>query len=106
MTGKEKALALLRENDIVSSQMLVDGGVGYRYGSVLFTLNKQGYRIIPIKPKDGPTPWNKGTWWYKMLRDPDCRCEVEGPLFCSVHTSALARQMIKETEGDDPKILY
>ena len=84
-TAKDKALALLRKHEMVSSAMLVNAGVGYRYGHVLSVLRKRGHVIKPIKPKDGPCPDQKNTWWYELEEDAECTCMCDGPIFCDVH---------------------
>ena len=86
MTPREKKiLALLRDNPMVSSASFVTHGVGFRYGSALKTMRDKGFVIETIPPREGPTPWNRKTYWYTLKHDPECRCDTDGILFCRVH---------------------
>ena len=84
LTREDRAVAVLRKHDIVSSTMLVNAGCGYRYGAVLRRLKDRGHTIESVSPSQGPTPEHKSLWWYRLVHDSECKCKSEGPLFCPV----------------------
>ncbi len=86
-TQEHKALEAFRRAtfSMLTSAMLVNAGAGYRYGGVLDKLRKRGHVIETYTPAQGPTPNQKNTFWYELVHDATCMCELEGPLFCEVH---------------------
>lgn len=79
-TQAHRAMTLLRRHGIVKSSTFAMQGM-LRYGQVLDTLRKKyGFVIESRKPEEG------NDWDNILLKDPFCKCNVDGPLWCPIHS--------------------